>query len=270
MARLASQCHRTGQPAQPQRHHKQPVRSELLEPSRRKIPRPRCHDDPIERGGLPMTGIAVCAHHPHRPVPGGPQPLPSLLDHHGVDVDTRHRTRGPGQLGQERRVVAGARPDLQHSIAWLEVQLLEHDRDDARLRDRTGRHPLRVAVRDYRLAAVSAHQWRVRDEQVPRHCSHRRDDPRVGQDPALTQPVNHRVAQRASSRIRQCGRIGAHRRRLRTLTCPEKPRGQLRQHRLPSPGRADGNLRGSVGEGRRLGPAPQSEVRAGAALRRAP
>ena len=47
----------------------------------------------------------------------------------------------PTAWGQQRGVVAGAGADLQDALARLQVELLQHDGHDGRLRGRAGGYP---------------------------------------------------------------------------------------------------------------------------------
>ena len=60
--------------------------------------------------------LAVRPHHADVVVPGRGQHRPRSVGHLRIDVDRGHRAVRPGQLPQQRRVVA-AGPDLQHAVA---------------------------------------------------------------------------------------------------------------------------------------------------------
>ncbi|OLS98473.1 hypothetical protein BJF90_09440 [Pseudonocardia sp. CNS-004] len=50
----------------------------------------------------------------------------------GVDVDGDDLTVRPGELDEQGGVVAGAGPDLQDPVTGVDVELVEHHRDDPR------------------------------------------------------------------------------------------------------------------------------------------
>jgi hypothetical protein len=103
-----------------------------------------------------LLGVAkrpVGAGHRHRREPRGVEmragPWIKVL----VDVDRRHCAALPHDVGYQRGVVARGCSDLQHPLAPLQTQLLEHDRHDRRLRRRAHRQPVRSPLGDERLVA---------------------------------------------------------------------------------------------------------------------
>ena len=89
-----------------------------------------------------MRSYGACSVHPRPP---SPQPTvtwrdPTLgqagtgvLDEVNVDVDGHHSPGLADKLGQQRRVIAAARPDFQHAMAWAHIELLKHSGHDRRL-----------------------------------------------------------------------------------------------------------------------------------------
>ena len=99
-----------------------------------------------------------------RAVPGGGQPLSRSL---GQLRDALDRVNFLRQLGENGRLVAGARADVEHALAAAQCELLADASDHVRLRDR-----LPLADRQRRVVVCAASQLR-RHEQVARHASHR-------------------------------------------------------------------------------------------------
>jgi hypothetical protein len=97
-----------------------------------------------------------------------------------VDVDTDDRARVADEVGEQRGVVAGPGADLEHTVARLDVQLLEHDGHDRRLGGGADGSTIGAPLGRVRLVSIGPCGRDIGQEHVPR------DDPkRVGQPFAL-------------------------------------------------------------------------------------
>ncbi len=139
---------------------------------------PRRHQDAIKRrlvepteGAIayadPDVGVAEALQHGPRPQREGRDPL--------------DRAHPAGQPGQDRRLVAGARADLQDFLAAAEVEQRRHEGHDVGLRDR-----LPLADRQG-MIPVGALPKRLLDEEVARDPTH------DGQHPLVRDPSSHEL-----------------------------------------------------------------------------
>jgi hypothetical protein len=165
-------------PTQPQRYDDPSTWPELLEPGRRDVPSRHRHHDLVVRRSARRTELPVGPQYDDVVVPGLIEQRPRPLGHLGIDVDRRHSSARTGQVPQQRRVVA-TRTDFEHPVPRPDRGLLEHQRDDARLRHRADHHPGVVALHEYDVVGVRDVERRVRNEQVPRHRPERGRHPLV-------------------------------------------------------------------------------------------
>jgi hypothetical protein len=77
-----------------------------------------------------MTEAAIAADDVDAVNPCSCQVCARILDDVLIKVDGHDVTAGADEAGQQGRVVAGARPDLENTLARLNVELLEHHRHD--------------------------------------------------------------------------------------------------------------------------------------------
>jgi hypothetical protein len=116
-----------------QRHLEQPARPQLLEPGDRHRTRAGGDDDPIIRSEV-GDALAAIANDDASLRRTSTQSAASAARDVGVNVDRDDAPAPADQQGEQRRVIAGARADLKHAHALLELELLEHQRHDRRLR----------------------------------------------------------------------------------------------------------------------------------------
>jgi hypothetical protein len=77
-----------------------------------------------------MTEAAIAADDVDAVNPCSCQVSARILDDVLIKVDGHDVTAGADEAGQQGRVIAGARPDLENTLARLNVELLEHHRHD--------------------------------------------------------------------------------------------------------------------------------------------
>src|SRR3989449_5824982 len=143
----------------------------------------RRHDDVVWTAlGVPET--AISDHHGHagkagaskiRPRPFG-EPRDSL---------NRYDLFGPEHVRNERRVVAGPRPNLEDSIARCEPGLFEHDCDHRRCRNRLASPNRERDVVIGRVRILGP------DERLPRHREERISHPRILDVPGGDETLHH-------------------------------------------------------------------------------
>jgi hypothetical protein len=97
--------------------------------------------DAVERRPLGHAIEAVAAQHRDPGIAGAGQQPSGLGDHVLDEVHGDHQALIADQLGQERGVVAGARPDLQDTGAARQFQHLQHVGDQRWLGGGAGRQP---------------------------------------------------------------------------------------------------------------------------------
>jgi hypothetical protein len=117
-----------------QRQHKAPIRFQLFGPGRRDIPSADGENNSIVRSTNGIAKAAVAADHLHTLDARRRKVCACGVHDVLVDVDRHNMTVRADDLRHKRGVVAGAGADLQHSLAWREAELLQHDRHNRRLR----------------------------------------------------------------------------------------------------------------------------------------
>ena len=134
----------------------------------------RGHHDPVERGELVPAD---------RPVPDldedvlVPEVLDRLLGAPAQRLDALDGEHPVRKLRKEGGLVARPRADLEHRLVAREPELLRHERDHERLRDR-------LALADREGVVTVRRRLHARpDEQMSRHLPHRAEDALVC-DPA--------------------------------------------------------------------------------------
>ncbi len=95
--------------------------------------------------------------------------LARLASDLGVELDGRDLPARSDQLGQERRVVACARADLQYTHPRRHLQLLQHQRDDRWLRGGADRHAA-FPVRRHGRIGVGLRGCDLGQKEVPWHA----------------------------------------------------------------------------------------------------
>lgn len=103
---------------------------------------------------------------------GGGQVRPCIGDEVVVDVDRCDVAEGSDQVAEQSGVVAGARTELEDVVARLDLELLEHQPDDARLRGATDGGSVLGALDVDRRVGVGLFEGRVGDEEVAGHGLH--------------------------------------------------------------------------------------------------
>ena len=193
-----------------------------------------------------------------RPRRGRARPLGELRD----PLDRVHLA---GELGDHRRLVAGARADVEHALAAARGELLADARDHVRLRDR-----LPVADRQ-RGVVVRASAELLRDEQLARDALHRGehalvvDAARGARRPWLARQSTHGERQR----VRLDTEVREHRRGDVGDACERRVDADRQDAARPSrPRRASRGCRRPHGGGRRGRRAPSPRPRRRAARRR--
>jgi hypothetical protein len=102
---------------------------------------------------------------------------------------------------QHRRLIAGARPDLQHArLGAGEGERLAHQGHHVRLRD-----GLALADRERRVL-VGVRQQLGRHEAVPRHAAHGIEDARVAHAACFELPRHHVLALALEGHVLQLSR----------------------------------------------------------------
>ena len=96
------------------RNHHTRAGPELVEQGRRDAAGGRGDDDPIEGRNLRDAVVAVAAMHRNVGVALLAQPLLGVVRKRRDDLDRVHR---PHQLGEHRRLIAGARTDLEDDVS---------------------------------------------------------------------------------------------------------------------------------------------------------
>jgi hypothetical protein len=119
--------------AQVQRHHQPTVGGELGDPRGGNVPRSDGGNDAVVGGvlGPPQAAVTAADRHMGNSTLG--QAGTGVLDEVNVDVDRHHSAGLADKLGQQRRVIAAARPDFQHAMARSHIELLKHSGHDRRL-----------------------------------------------------------------------------------------------------------------------------------------
>jgi hypothetical protein len=124
-----------------QRHRQPAVLGQLRGPLRGQVRAAHRGHDAVERRPLSNAIEAVAAQHRDPGIAGHGQQPPGLRHHILGDIHGHHQALIADQLGQERGVVAGARPDLQDTNTACELQQLQHVGDQRRLGGGAGRQP---------------------------------------------------------------------------------------------------------------------------------
>src|SRR4051812_20826318 len=87
-------------------------------------------DDPVVGAVFGGGFGAVAGGHPDVGVAGGVEVAAGGGGDVGVDVEGGHLAGGAGQGGEQGGVVARSGPDLQDAVAGLDLEGVEHGRDD--------------------------------------------------------------------------------------------------------------------------------------------
>ena len=124
-----------------QGHQHGAVVGQLLGPVRRQVRTSDGDHDPVERGLLRGALEPVPQQDLDLRVPGAGQQPPGLLHHVLEHIHGDHQVLAAYDLGQQRRVVAGARAHLEDVQALAQVEELEHPGHQRGLRGGAGRHP---------------------------------------------------------------------------------------------------------------------------------
>jgi hypothetical protein len=162
--------------SEPQRRLQQPAFAELVEPGARHVIGARGGDDAVVRRARRVALVAVAVHDADG-IRGGTQRPPRRRGELPVEVDRDHAAAPADKCLEERRVVAGARADLEHALALPQLERLEHRRHHLGLRRRADRHAVCVRLRDDdavlvdRLDALRARE--CGDEELARHFEER-------------------------------------------------------------------------------------------------
>src|SRR2546428_9215051 len=133
---------------------------------------PRRRHDYVVWTALGVPETAISDHHGHAGKAGASKIRPRPFGEPRDPLD-RYDLLGSEHVRDERRVVAGPRPNLEDSIARCEPGLFEHDCDHRRRRNRLA-SPNRerdVLVRGVRVLGP--------DERLPRHREGRIPPPRI-------------------------------------------------------------------------------------------
>ena len=173
-----------------EREQQPTVRVELLPPGRAHVRRGDGQHDPVERGGIGRPSAPsprTRGRARRRLLPGAPGPPPRCR--------RPRRSAVTSPVSPTRWAISAALkpvpgPDLQHSLAGLEVEHLQHDRHDLGLRRRADGPPS-MRLRPDGPVAVDLGQGDVRQEQVSWHGAERREDGRAG-DGAPRAPASRR------------------------------------------------------------------------------
>jgi len=152
------------------REHEPSARLELIEQRARHVIRRRRDHDHVEGAFFGPSAIAVAAAQAHVLIAEAVEILPRALGDRGNDLDREHRAR---DLVEHRRLIARAGSDLEHLLAALQPARLGHERDDVGLGNGL------VVPDGQRAVAIRGIAQLLRNEFVPRHGAHGRENQRV-------------------------------------------------------------------------------------------
>ena len=168
---------------------------ELVQPGGSEVADPDRRDHPVVRGPGRVTPGPVAGDDGYVRIAGLGQVRRGLPRDVLVEI---HRDDGPfgaHQVLEQRRVVPGARADLQDPLAGADPELIEHEGHDRRLGRGTGGLALGAAPGDDGLVPVGLPRLQVRQEQVPRDHAHRLGDGRADRPAAVRHLSDHAVPQ---------------------------------------------------------------------------
>src|SRR5690606_14213708 len=111
---------------------------ELGQPLRGNVPAGGGEDDAVIRGVWGVAAHAVAGNHLDAVETGLGEMGAGGINQPFVDVDRGYAALLADEVGDEGGVVAGAGANLEHVVARLEVELLEHDGDHGGLGGRAG------------------------------------------------------------------------------------------------------------------------------------
>jgi len=114
-----------GPVAGPERHHHPSTVGQLVDQRARDRRRHGRHVDPIERRVTRQAHGPVADHYRHRPVSGPVERRTCRGGEVGEPLDGEH-VLWPDDLGDDGRVVAAARPDLEYGLPRSEAEQLGH------------------------------------------------------------------------------------------------------------------------------------------------
>src|SRR3990172_9271251 len=163
-------------------HHPAPDR-ELFEQRSWHFIGCRGHDDSVEGRDLGQATVAVTGDDGYVVVAVRLERFFRPLGERWEDLDRVHVARQPGE---NRRLVAGAGPDLQDPVFRLRVEKLRHDRHDVRLRDRL------FLADGERMVRVGHGSYGLGHEEMPRHGSHGFEHPGVRNASRFHLALHHR------------------------------------------------------------------------------
>jgi hypothetical protein len=164
------------------RHHQPSAGRELRAQARRNEGPARGHEDRVVRRPLGPTERAVAEQDLDVAVA---KTLESRPRPRREDLDALDRDDVARDLRQHGGAVARAGPDLEHPLAAREQRCLGHERDDEGLRD-----GLPLADRQGSIFIGDVPSI-FRDELVPRHLSHRREDLSIVYAPGGDLTIDH-------------------------------------------------------------------------------
>src|SRR5213592_3447648 len=173
------------------RHHHPPALGELLEERRRHGGAAGGDQDPVERRLVGPAERPAADADPHVRVAELLEERARTFGEARQPLDRAHAAR---ELGEHRRLVAGAGADLERLLTPGELEELRHERDDVGLGD-----GLFLADRE-RVVAVRAPAERLLHEEVARHLTHRAEHAHVG-DPAALELLLHHLRAHERERI---------------------------------------------------------------------
>src|SRR2546428_3390625 len=143
----------------------------------------RRHDDVVWTAlGVPETAISDHHGHARKAAAGKIRPRPFGEPRDPLD---RYDLLGPEHVRDERRVVAGPRPNLEDSIARCEPGLFEHDCYHRRCRNRLASPNRERDVVIGRVRILGP------DERLPRHREERISHPRILDVPGGDESLHH-------------------------------------------------------------------------------
>src|SRR5262245_11077970 len=144
---------------------------QLCPPQRGQAPHTGCCDDAIvERVGR-VAKSTIATHGLDMPVTSGGEVQPRTLDQLLVDVNRRHLSRLTDNVGEQRRIVAGAGADLQNTLAWFEAQLLQRQCHNCWSGGGTERASVRLPNGCNRLILIDFVQCHAGQEQMTRNST---------------------------------------------------------------------------------------------------
>jgi hypothetical protein len=112
-----------------------------------------------------------------------------------INVHSRDVSGWTHDMGHERRVVTGARANLEYAMAGLQSQLLQHQGHQGGLGGGTDGEPL-VIFRDNRFVTVDGLDGPLGEKQMPWDSPERGLDGRSAQVSILLEGIHKRLMQR--------------------------------------------------------------------------